>query len=287
VSAYFISRILAEMPVNIIIPTIYATIIYWAVGLNPDPYRFLIFLAVVVLETQCAVALGYAISAISPDAKVAQAMGPPLLIILILFGGFYINTESLPAGSEWGTALPSSSHPHLPSSSHPHLPSHFPYTHYLPRQRQIVQYISYIKWAFQALCINEFSGATFECDGGLKGCEPTGEVVLERLSFNDTTIGTCVWANVVIMMGAFALALLALLVMRERHMAIDPPLEGSDTAVVVVAPAPSADGHKHGHRQRSHLSQDHRYGHSRGAAGECKDATIDGTYVSFSYDDGE
>jgi len=103
VSAYFISRILAEVPLNVIIPTIYATIIYWAVGLNPDPYRYLTFIAVVVLETQCAVAVGYTISAISPDAKVAQAMGPPLLIILILFGGFYINTESLPAGSEWGT----------------------------------------------------------------------------------------------------------------------------------------------------------------------------------------
>ena len=111
---------------------------------------------------------------------------------------------------------------------------------------------------------------------------------MERLSFNDKTIGTCVWANVVIMMGAFALALLALLVMRERHMAIDPPLEGnSDTAVVVVAPAPSADGHKHGHRHRSHQGQDHRHGHGRGAAEECKDATIDGTYVSYSYDDGE
>lgn len=139
-SAYFLSRVLAEVPLNVIIPTIYGSIIYWAVGLNPDPYRYLTFVAIVLLETHCAVALGYAISSMAPDAKVAQAVGPPLLIVLILFGGFYINTASLPPGSEW------------------------------------VQYISYIKWAFQALALNEFEGATFDCGTQLKGCEPTGEV---------------------------------------------------------------------------------------------------------------
>lgn len=114
-------------------------------------------------------------------------------------------------------------------------------------------------------------------------------MVLERLSFNDTTIATCVWANIIILLGAFALALLALLVMRERHMAVDPLPEGSDTAAVVT-PAPSAGGPKNGRRHRGHqglgLGQDHRRGRDRGrgAEEECKDATIDGTYASRPYD---
>jgi len=82
-SSYFMARVVSEIPLNIIIPVVYVSIIYWIVGLNPDPYRYLIFIAIIVLETHCAVAVGYAISAIAPDAKAAQAIGPPVLIILV------------------------------------------------------------------------------------------------------------------------------------------------------------------------------------------------------------
>jgi ABC-type multidrug transport system permease subunit len=83
--------------------------------------------------------MGFAISAISPTAVIANALGPPVLIILLLFSGFYINTASLPAGSFW------------------------------------VTYISYIKWGFQvnicsrkssyhkylSLVCNEYAGSDY------------------------------------------------------------------------------------------------------------------------------
>ena len=40
-------------------------------------------------------------SAVSPSQTVGNALGPPILIILLLFGGFYINSGSLPEGSTW------------------------------------------------------------------------------------------------------------------------------------------------------------------------------------------
>ena len=69
--------------------------VYWSVKLNSDPLRFLIFLGILVLETFCAVALGFAISAASPTAGVASALGPPILIVFILFGGIFLSLKFL------------------------------------------------------------------------------------------------------------------------------------------------------------------------------------------------
>ena len=59
---------------------------YWSVGLNPLPDRYLIFIATVLLTTFCAMSLGFFVSAVSPSKLIANAVGPPILIILLLFG---------------------------------------------------------------------------------------------------------------------------------------------------------------------------------------------------------
>ena len=51
--------------------------------------------------------------------------------------------------------------------------------------------ISFIRYAFQALCVNEFKGAEFSCDGSMGSCVD-GDEHLERLKFDDITIsGNC------------------------------------------------------------------------------------------------
>ncbi len=96
-----------------------------------------------------AVSLGLAVSALVPNVEAANALGPPMVIIALIFGGFYINLSSLPIVANW------------------------------------IPYFSLIRWAFEALCINEFKGETFSCSGGNgEACESTGEEVLARLSFD-------------------------------------------------------------------------------------------------------
>jgi ABC-type multidrug transport system permease subunit len=93
--------------------------------------------------------LGFLISSVSPTAQIASAVGPPVLIILLLYGGFYINAASLPVGSVW------------------------------------VRNISLVYWGFQALIINEFKGETFTCNSDFSGsCILTGEQEIENLAFN-------------------------------------------------------------------------------------------------------
>ena len=141
------------------------------VGLNPDSSRVGIFIAVLCLESLTAITMGLFISAMSPTVDAANAIGPPLMIVSILFGGFYINIDSLPIVANW------------------------------------IPYISFVKWAFQALCINEFSGALFTCDDSPTGsCEKTGDAVVQRLGFGQASAGEAVFGLGMIIAGFFALA---------------------------------------------------------------------------------
>jgi ABC-type multidrug transport system permease subunit len=65
-----------------------------------------------------AIALGLAISALAPSVEAASAFGTPLVIVGILFGGFYISVNSLPIVANW------------------------------------IPYFSIFKWGFQALMVS-------------------------------------------------------------------------------------------------------------------------------------
>ena len=65
---------------------VYCSIIYWSVGLNPIFTRFVVFTVTIVLNTFCALAIGFCVSAASPTSVIALAIGPPVLIIFLLFG---------------------------------------------------------------------------------------------------------------------------------------------------------------------------------------------------------
>jgi hypothetical protein len=75
------------MPINVIPSIIFGTIIYWIVGLSHT--RFGYFLLIVLLEVITAIALGLAVSALSPNVDVASGIAIPCTIIPLLFAGFY------------------------------------------------------------------------------------------------------------------------------------------------------------------------------------------------------
>eukprot|EP01032_Pedospumella_encystans_P007850 gene7850-9359_t len=185
-SAYFISRVIAELPLQILLTCVYTTIIYWAVGLQPYADNYFIFLATILLTTFTAMSIGFLVSAASPSRLVANAVGPPILIILLLFGGFYINSDSLPVGSEW------------------------------------VRYLSLMYWGFQALVVNEFRGESFECDSSFEasslGCIRTGNQQIHKLSFQNAEVGMALGILLVLIFGWLTLAYVALLFNREKYL---------------------------------------------------------------------
>jgi hypothetical protein len=121
------------------------------------------------------------VSVVAPNFEVANNIGPFVVILLMLFGGFYINLESLPAGSKWMT------------------------------------YISMLKWAFQAFAINEFKGEKFTCTASDPSCLKTGEEVLDSFAFGGDTVGEGLLGLLVVFLGYNLLAYVLLRVMRTKY----------------------------------------------------------------------
>lgn len=149
ITSYFISKFLIEMPVKIIPGMMYSFIVYFMVGLQTS--RFGEFFGIVILQGLTAVSLGYAISTTFPTIEAAQAVGPLIIIICILFGGFYISVESLPIVAD------------------------------------LIPWISFVRWSFQSLMTNEYRGLTLTCTDSAVACKTTGEAVLESLHFDGHT----------------------------------------------------------------------------------------------------
>lgn len=171
--SYFASKFTVELPIKVFPAVIYSHIVYWIVGLNPD--RFGEFVGIMLVQILCCVMLGYAISATMPTIEASNAVGPLCMIISILFGGFYINIDSLPTVANY------------------------------------VPWISFQRWFFQAAAINEYRGLTFSCDTSGYACKTTGEAVLESLNFDGHTTTYGVFGLSMCMLGFLSYTLLVML----------------------------------------------------------------------------
>eukprot|EP00123_Amoebidium_parasiticum_P015471 comp22988_c0_seq1/m.36596 comp22988_c0_seq1/g.36596 ORF comp22988_c0_seq1/g.36596 comp22988_c0_seq1/m.36596 type:complete len:647 (-) comp22988_c0_seq1:242-2182(-) len=143
VSAYYLAKSFAETPVEIFFPIIFGTITYWMLGLQASAAKFFFFLLTLVTHHFTSQGIGLLLSAATPSIQVGQAVGPVLIVLLMLFGGFYLNSDDIWVGFKW------------------------------------IEYISFITYTFRALVINEFEGLTFTCEPGR--CLSTGDQVLDML----------------------------------------------------------------------------------------------------------
>ena len=80
--------------------------------------------------------------------------------------------------------------------------------------------LSFIRYAFQALCVNEFAGAEFTCDPNTTATCIDGDEHLERLKFDDVKI----WENCLILFGMIvgfnALALAIIYYRQPKYLAL-------------------------------------------------------------------
>eukprot|EP00262_Sarcandra_glabra_P022496 TRINITY_DN998_c0_g1_i3.p1 TRINITY_DN998_c0_g1~~TRINITY_DN998_c0_g1_i3.p1 ORF type:complete len:675 (+),score=101.17 TRINITY_DN998_c0_g1_i3:235-2259(+) len=154
---YLFSKLLAEIPVGAAFPLMFGSILYPMARLHPTLSRFGKFCGIVTVESFAASAMGLTVGAVAPTTEAAMALGPSLMTVFIVFGGYYVNAENTPVIFRW-----------------------------IPR-------VSLIRWAFQGLCINEFRGLQFEHQNSFD--VQTGEQALERLSFGGSQISETVMAQ--------------------------------------------------------------------------------------------
>ncbi|XP_060607955.1 protein white-like [Ruditapes philippinarum] len=101
VDVYFLSKCLAELPSFIIIPLIFCAITYWMIGLYATFEAFLVFTGVMLLVANISVSFGYIVSAAANSVTTALAFAPPMMIPLLMFGGFFLNSDSIPVYFIW------------------------------------------------------------------------------------------------------------------------------------------------------------------------------------------
>ena len=171
------------MPLNVLPWFLFGCALYWLANLNGNTFGT--FLGILSLHSVTSMALGLMISACVPSVEIGAALGPVVVILLLLFGGFYINLDSLPIVANW------------------------------------VPYINYIRYTFEALCVNEFAGETFTCGGGGRGCLTNGDEVLRGLSFGgQTSPSSALFGLGMVLLTLLVIAVLVLELSRTSYMSL-------------------------------------------------------------------
>ena len=93
-SAYFLSKFIANLPIRIILPVIYVLIAYPMI-FHSDPLTsssvltFVMILGIVVLASQSGESIGLVIGIVSSSMEVAMSTATTVSLSMLIFGGFY------------------------------------------------------------------------------------------------------------------------------------------------------------------------------------------------------
>jgi ABC-type multidrug transport system permease subunit len=122
VLSYYLSKQMVDTPYLLLLPFIFAQLVYYGTGITVDIGRVLIFNLGLLLQVWCSSALGIFIGTIFKNDQIAFIFGPALLLPVILFSGFTVNLNSVYVWLRW------------------------------------LQYISPIRYTIEILVRNEFDG---------------------------------------------------------------------------------------------------------------------------------
>ncbi|XP_054160065.1 protein white-like [Oppia nitens] len=101
VSAYFLSKTIAEFPTFILIPVLFVAIFYYMANLNNNFEQFCWCALICVMVANSACGFGYFVSCLSKNINMALAISPVLNLPFMLFGGFFLNNDTIPVWLNW------------------------------------------------------------------------------------------------------------------------------------------------------------------------------------------
>lgn len=100
-AAYFLSKILVELPYQIFFPMLLVTICYYMVGLRTELQYFFTLMLIAVLTALNGMAVGTLAASIFKSMEVALVILPLVLIPMMIFSGLMINNDSIPWYFYW------------------------------------------------------------------------------------------------------------------------------------------------------------------------------------------
>ena len=152
---YYLAKTLAEVPIFSLAAILLISICYWMAGLREAADSFFICVALGVLIVNTAASYGYAISTMTSSVEAATALGPVVMLPLLLFGGFFVNNDTVPDYFIW------------------------------------LRYLSWFNYGFENMMINQWKDypGTISCDynrtSSSTPCLTTGNMILDRYQLHE------------------------------------------------------------------------------------------------------
>lgn len=98
-SSYFLARTVGDMPMELVLPTIFVIITYWMGGLKRDATTFILTLLVILYNVLVSQGLGLALGAALMDVKQATTLASVTTLTFLLAGGYYV--QKIPIFIAW------------------------------------------------------------------------------------------------------------------------------------------------------------------------------------------
>ncbi|KAK6931439.1 ABC transporter-like, ATP-binding domain [Dillenia turbinata] len=98
-SSYYFARMAGDLPMELVLPTIFITVTYWMGGLKPSLTTFLLTLLIMLFNVLVSQGLGLALGAILMDVKQATTLSSVTMLVFLLAGGYYI--QHIPQFIAW------------------------------------------------------------------------------------------------------------------------------------------------------------------------------------------
>jgi ABC-type multidrug transport system permease subunit len=166
---YFLAKTASDMTNNIVLPFVYGIIVYFTAALRPESVAFFKYALGYYLTLSNAQSMGFFMGVLIPHINMALLLAPAVTLFQFILGGFYIPLASLHRGIQWAS------------------------------------YISFARYGYSALVMNEFAGREIPCTedgipiaiGGSLDCPLPGEAVYESMGIQG--IFTSYWFNIAIL----------------------------------------------------------------------------------------
>uniref|UniRef100_A0A5B7BSZ5 Putative ABC transporter G family member 9 n=1 Tax=Davidia involucrata TaxID=16924 RepID=A0A5B7BSZ5_DAVIN len=98
-SSYFMARTVGDLPMELVLPTVFVAITYWMAGLKPTAGNFMETLFSLLFSVLVSQGLGLALGAVVMDQKSATILGSVIMLSFLLAGGYYV--QHVPSFIAW------------------------------------------------------------------------------------------------------------------------------------------------------------------------------------------
>jgi ABC-type multidrug transport system permease subunit len=124
---FYLAKVMSEFPFLIFSPIVFTSIVYPMMNLREGWSYFFTCMGALTMVTFTSQAMGLLISAASATQEIANILTPIVMSLLLLFGGLFVNLESVPVYFRW------------------------------------IQYVNYIKYTYEILAYTDLNDLPLTC----------------------------------------------------------------------------------------------------------------------------